>query len=148
MKCSLGPAFGTRGQSSPKRALDLGAHRLFAALTRRTAALADFYRRAIAARLWNLDVDLGGERIEIARSAATGADLFLANETGFPHFAIRDAAFERLSDLAGRSPICGAARSDRRKPRAARPPSNFAIRRGVRSNCRPGFAGAVARAWN
>ena len=73
------------------------------------SALVDFYHRAFDARPCDLGVDLGEERIEIAPCAETSSELFLANETGFQHFAIAvadiDAAFARLSGFAGWRPI-------------------------------------------
>lgn len=72
-------------------------------------ALIEFYRRVFGAQAGHLGVVLGDERIEIEPCPGEGADLFLANETGFQHFGIvvadMDAAFSHLGGCQGWRPI-------------------------------------------
>ena len=78
-------------------------------LSRDPAALGDFYGAAFGARRTDFGVALGGESIEItAASSSVEAD-FLANETGFQHFALVvpdiGAAYARLREVGGWRPI-------------------------------------------
>ena len=73
------------------------------------AALLPFYERAFDALALADGCRLGEERIEIAPAADPRRDAFLANETGFQHFAIVVAdlglAYARLCAVAGWRPI-------------------------------------------
>lgn len=75
----------------------------------RPAELADFYARAFGAVANWRGLTLGEEEIEIACPFADADDVFVANETGFQHFAIVvadiDAAFRRLGEVGGWRPI-------------------------------------------
>jgi catechol 2,3-dioxygenase-like lactoylglutathione lyase family enzyme len=69
------------------------------------AALLRFYAEAFGALPLADGFGLGEERVEIAPAADPRPDAFLANETGFQHFAIVVAdmaqAYARLCDVAG-----------------------------------------------
>ena len=73
------------------------------------AALLRFYAEAFGALALADGCRLGEERIEIAPAADPRRDAFLANETGFQHFAIVVAdmrqAYARLCAVAGWRPI-------------------------------------------
>ena len=77
--------------------------------SRDPGALAEFYRLAFDARPLKGGVALGAEVVEIATALKPNGGDFLANETGFQHFAIVvadiDRAYRRLCDFGGWRPI-------------------------------------------